>query len=94
MADSSRVVTEYTPSLSPVVVTGGCGFIGYHIIAQILKQDSACKIHVIDINTQRNRIAGVEYHDCDISSASQVEQVLTQTRPTTIFHVACPESTI
>ncbi|KAJ4391114.1 erg26, C-3 sterol dehydrogenase [Gnomoniopsis smithogilvyi] len=84
------------PSLSPVVVTGGCGFIGYHIVAQILKEQPDCKIHVIDINTQRNRFSapGVDYHTCDISSLSQVEQVVLQTRPKTIFHVACPESTV
>ncbi|KAK2615821.1 hypothetical protein N8I77_002547 [Diaporthe amygdali] len=94
MADTSLADTESGPALSPVIVTGGCGFIGYHIIVEILRHETNCKIHVIDIDTQRNRIAGVEYHNCDISSLSQVEQVFAQAQPKTIFHVACPESTV
>ncbi|KAF3767737.1 NAD(P)-binding protein [Cryphonectria parasitica EP155] len=59
---------EDAQSLSPALVTGGCGFIGYHIVAQILKDEPACQVHI--------------------------EQILTQARPKTIFHVACPESTV
>lgn len=70
------MVEVNTTALSPVIVTGGCGFIGYHIIAQIVKDEPDCKIHVIDINTNRNRIAapGIEYYTCDITSLSNVEQ--------------------
>lgn len=94
MSDTSRPGTGSASSLSPIVVTGGCGFIGYHIIAQVLEDEPDSKVHVIDINTQRNRIAGVEYHNCDISDLPQVEQIIAQARPRTIFHVACPESTV
>lgn len=44
------------PSLSPVLITGGCGFIGYHLVKRLLEEDPACSIHVLDINTSRNRI--------------------------------------
>ncbi|KAK0615066.1 hypothetical protein B0T17DRAFT_602170 [Bombardia bombarda] len=45
-------------SLSPVVVTGGCGFTGFHLVTGILELEPDCTIHVIDINTNRNRVAG------------------------------------
>lgn len=82
------------PSLSPVLVTGGCGFIGFHIVKGLLAQEPSSEIHVIDINTSRNTHAGVKYHECDIASAAAVEAVFYQVKPKTIFHVACPDSMV
>ncbi|KAK6209325.1 erg26, C-3 sterol dehydrogenase [Pestalotiopsis sp. IQ-011] len=84
---------ENSPSLGPVLVTGGCGFIGSHIVSDLLERDPSCKIHVIDIDTGRNRFPGVTYHNGDISSAADVEAVFSAARPRTVFHVACPDST-
>ncbi|KAI0839434.1 NAD(P)-binding protein [Hypoxylon sp. FL0890] len=81
-------------SLSPVVITGGCGFIGFHLASGLLERDSECQIHVIDINTSRNRLPGITYHTCDISSAPEVEAVFAEAKPKVIFHVACPDSTV
>ncbi|KAI1874552.1 hypothetical protein JX265_004760 [Neoarthrinium moseri] len=81
-------------SLGPVLVTGGCGFIGFHIVSGILKREPECQIHVIDTNTSRNRVVGVNYHTADISSATDVDAVFTAAQPKTIFHVACPDSTV
>lgn len=82
------------PSLSPVLVTGGCGFIGFHIVKGLLAQDPESEIHVIDINTNRNTHPGVNYHKCDIASAADVEAVFLQAKPKTIFHIACPDSMV
>ncbi|KAI1362795.1 C-3 sterol dehydrogenase/C-4 decarboxylase family protein [Xylaria arbuscula] len=68
--------------LVAVIVTGGCGFIGSHII------------HVIDIDTGRNRFAGASYHTCDISVPSDVCTVFAEAKPKTVFHVACPDSSV
>lgn len=82
------------PALSPILVTGGCGFIGYHLVKGLLDQDPRSDIHVIDINTTRNIHAGVKYHKYDIASAADVEAVFQQAKPRTVFHVACPDSTV
>ena len=82
------------PSLTPVLVTGGCGFVAYHIITHILSTDPNCEIHVIDVDTSHNRVDGVTYHACDISSATAVSAVMRAARPTTIFHTASPDSMI
>lgn len=84
------------PTFSPVVVTGGCGFIGYHIIVQILKDEPDCKVHILDIDIHRNRISGpnLVYHECDITSLEEVNRVFAEAQPRTIFHVACPDSII
>lgn len=81
-------------SLSPILVTGGCGFIGFHIVKGLLAREPQAEIHVIDINTTRNTHSGVNYHKCDIGSAADVEAVFLHAKPKTIFHVACPDSMV
>ena len=83
-----------SPSLSPVLVTGGCGFVAFHIITHILSADPSCEIHVIDIDTTHNRVHGVTYHTIDLSSASDVSTIIHTVRPLTIFHTASPDSMI
>lgn len=79
------------PTLSPVIVTGGCGFIGSHLVEGLLKADASWEIHVIDLSTDRNRFPGVIYHDCDITNVVDVEAVFINAKPKTVFHVACPD---
>ncbi|KAI0202332.1 C-3 sterol dehydrogenase/C-4 decarboxylase family protein [Astrocystis sublimbata] len=86
--------TNSLPTLGPVIVTGGCGFIGSHIVDQLLEIEPDCQVHVIDINTSQNRVAGVTYHTCDISSVLDVNAVFAAAKPKTIFHVACPDSMV
>lgn len=82
------------PTLSPILVTGGCGFIGYHLVKGLLDQEPHGEIHVLDIKTTRNTHPGVKYHECDIASAAGVEAVFQQAKPRTVFHVACPDSMV
>lgn len=81
-------------SLSPVVVTGGCGFIGSHIVEHILQREPTSEVHVIDINTERNRVTGAIYHTADVSDLGGIEGIFAEVRPKTVFHVACPTSTV
>lgn len=86
-------VAKSSPDLGPVLVTGGCGFNGSHIVSDLLERDPSCKIHVIDVDTSRNKFPGVTYHNGDISSTADVEAAFSAARPRTVFHVACPDST-
>lgn len=81
-------------SLSPVLVTGGCGFIGRHLVEHLLESNPGCGIHVIDINTERNRFPTVIYHTYDITSANAVDRVMQEVKPRVIFHIACPDSMV
>lgn len=78
-------------NLSPVLITGGCGFVGSHLAEGLLAENPNCQIHVIDLDTTRNQVPGVHYHTCDIRSSADLESVFDDVKPQTVFHVASPD---
>lgn len=79
-------------SLGSVLVIGGCGFLGHHIVNQLLSSYSA-QISVLDLRCDRNRTPSVSYHSADITSASDVRDILQKVRPSVIIHTASPTFT-
>ena len=49
-------------------VTGGCGFIGYHIVNALVKNPDYTSVHVLSRNPTKNLVDGAEYHKGDICS--------------------------
>ncbi|KAF2657161.1 NAD(P)-binding protein [Lophiostoma macrostomum CBS 122681] len=77
--------------LGSVLVVGGCGFLGHHIVKEILRRkEDQSPIVVLDSNTQRNRQSAVTYHQLDIASYDQVLRVFAEVRPRVVFHTASP----
>ncbi|KAI9157961.1 Sterol-4-alpha-carboxylate 3-dehydrogenase, decarboxylating [Paramyrothecium foliicola] len=85
---------EEQDSMSPVLITGGCGFIGFHMTRHILQAEPDCSVHVVDINTTRNTLPGVHYHNIYITDAGRLKALVVQVEPRTIFHIACPDSMV
>ena len=73
---------------APVLVVGGCGFLGHHIVAQLI--DSHHQVSILDVDTRRNRIQNpsVSYYDGDISSFSDLLAILQKIKPHIIIHTA------
>ena len=77
--------------LGSVLVVGGCGFLGHHIIKQLASlHPSPTKISVLDLTTTRNRLPSVTYYDGDISKSKDVERVYEDAKPQIIIHTASP----
>ncbi|OIW29076.1 C-3 sterol dehydrogenase/C-4 decarboxylase family protein [Coniochaeta ligniaria NRRL 30616] len=77
-------------SLGSILVVGGCGFLGHHIISELLEQDASASISVLDLRTDANRHPAVTYYSGDISNKSQVEAVFAKVKPKTVFHTVSP----
>jgi len=76
-------------SFGSVLVVGGCGFLGHHIVSQLLEGYDA-KVSIIDLRTELNRFPSANYYDADITSESAVRSVLAEVKPTVIIHTASP----
>ena len=71
------------------LIIGGCGFLGFHIVSQLLDTHSA-HIAVLDLRTDLNRQPGVRYFNGDITAQKDVSKVLDEFKPAVIIHTASP----
>lgn len=85
--------SEAKSALGTVLVTGGCGFIGFHIVKALLKEPGCGPIHVLSRHPNVNIQESVNYHSCDISDSNQVEAAFREIRPNVVFHAASPRDT-
>ncbi len=74
-----------------IIVTGGAGFIGAHLV-KLLANQADVMIHVIDNFSQsRNNIltrTNVQYHELDICDAESMTKIFLELTPDTVFHFA------
>lgn len=76
-------------SLGNVLIIGGCGFLGSHIVTLLL-ESYTCAVSVLDLTTTRNRHAGATYYDGDITSLDSLMSVLAKAKPNVVIHTASP----
>ncbi|KAG6363331.1 hypothetical protein INS49_008428 [Diaporthe citri] len=75
-----------------VMVIGGCGFLGHHIVNMLLR-DYTCSVSVIDLRCTHNRRPdsdGVKYVEADITDASKIASIFDEIRPDAVIHTASP----
>lgn len=71
-----------------VMVTGGCGFIGSHLVEQLISQ--GMEVHVLDNMVSgfpQNVSASAIIHNQDIRN-KKAKQIISQIKPNVIFHLA------
>ncbi|RYP42955.1 hypothetical protein DL770_011997 [Monosporascus sp. CRB-9-2] len=81
------------PLLGRVLVIGGCGFLGHHVVRLLLRDWKCTAISVIDLRCTRNRRPdsdGVEYVEADITDADNLVKVVGRLRPDVVIHTASP----
>lgn len=82
-----------TPSptaLRSVLVVGGCGFLGHHVVRILQENHPETTISVLDLHTNVNRFPGVTYYDGDITSRESVDSVLAKEKPETVIDTVSP----
>jgi sterol-4alpha-carboxylate 3-dehydrogenase (decarboxylating) len=86
------VTAPQKKTLGKVLVIGGCGFLGHHIV-DLLLESYKCTISVLDLRTTRNRRPdsdNVQYFDGDITSLSSILPIFEKIKPDVVIHTASP----
>ena len=82
---------EFAQPLGSVLVVGGCGFLGHHVVKQIISLKlPQTRVSVLDISIDRYRMASVSYYRGDITSSEDVRRVYQETTPQVIIHTVSP----
>ena len=59
-------------ALGPALVTGGCGFVGLHIVDALLKDPTCGPVSVISRNPNLNRCEAVAYYTGDVGNLNEI----------------------
>lgn len=82
------------PLLGAVLVTGGCGFLGYHLVALLLADQDCGPVYVLDTNTAANTHPDATYFKGSVTDAPDLlSDFLDTIQPTVVFHAASPSAT-
>lgn len=81
--------------LQRVLVTGGCGFLGFYLVGKLLLDPECGPVCVVDRDITRNvhDSPKAEYVACNITDAAGMAAVLDRVRPEVVFHSASPNAT-
>ncbi|PTB69869.1 3-beta hydroxysteroid dehydrogenase/isomerase [Trichoderma citrinoviride] len=81
---------EKRGDLGSVLVIGGNGFLGHHIVNQALSSWTCSAVASVDLRCTRNINAGASYHECDITDAARLTELLKTIKPDVVIHTASP----
>lgn len=87
------MASEKKPNLGHVLITGGCGFLGHHIVRVVLRDWETSSVTVVDLRCERNRRPdsdGVRYIEADITNAERLTSLFEECRPDVVIHTASP----
>ncbi|PNY28360.1 Sterol-4-alpha-carboxylate 3-dehydrogenase, decarboxylating [Tolypocladium capitatum] len=78
--------------LGHVLVIGGNGFLGHHIVAQALTPGrwAARAVTSVDLRCDKNRNPRAAYRECDITDAARLRALFDELRPDVVVHTASP----
>ncbi|GJC80026.1 sterol-4-alpha-carboxylate 3-dehydrogenase, decarboxylating [Colletotrichum liriopes] len=80
------------PNLGKVLVIGGNGFLGHHVVNQLLAGDrwAVTAVDVIDLRCGHNRHPKANYHEADITDTDKMKSILENVKPDVVIHTASP----
>ena len=69
-----------------ILITGGTGFVGSHLLRHL--RSSTSNLVIIASETPSSPEAGVEYYELDIRNAGDVQSAIRQIKPNEVYHLA------
>ena len=81
-----------TSDPASILVTGGCGLLGYHVVQALLKDLPNARITSVSRNPKDNILQNVNYLAGSINDVEFVERIFTETKPEVVIHTASPRS--
>lgn len=85
-------VPPISKSIGNILITGGCGFLGHHLVKLCVEKHPESRIFVLDLRTSANRVSSpqVSYHEGDITDFAATKAIFEKTKPNVVFHTASP----
>lgn len=77
-------------ALPNVIVIGGCGFLGHHIVNLLLQQHPEAAISVLDLHTNHNRAPNVQYFNGDITKPEDVRAAYRGSKAQVVINTVSP----
>ena len=84
------MANEEMKSLGRVLVTGGSGFLGNHIVSLLASRKACDKLSVLDIKQPESPIQGVDYQFGDLTDYESTLSLLEKVKPEAVIHTASP----
>lgn len=84
--------TEPPSHLGNVLITGGCGFIGSHIVEAVLREQDRGQVYVTSRNPNQHLLPDVIYKAADLSNPANINTLISEINPKVIIHTASPNS--
>lgn len=79
-----------TKSLGHVLVTGGTGFLGGHIVSLLANRGACSKVTSLDIKPPANPVPGVEYETGDLTDYAAMLSLFQRLKVNAVVHTASP----
>lgn len=74
--------------MTRVLITGGAGFLGGHVVATLAARGDVEAVIAGDVRAPRHPVAGVVYEECDVTRAGTLEPLLRRHAIDVVVHLA------
>jgi GDP-4-dehydro-6-deoxy-D-mannose reductase len=70
-----------------ILITGGTGFVGNHLVALLRQLEPQARLHLTSLTAEPAQ-APVQIHALDLTQATALTELITKLQPTEIYHLA------
>jgi hypothetical protein len=88
-APPARVPPRVAEELGVCLVTGGCGFLGSHLVRMLSSLAGVTQVHIVDLQPPRYALGeNMAFHQGSVADHEGISEIVGAAKPQTIFHLA------